>query len=264
MNYVTKGNSPANSRVQRVMVAGSARVSPRLFSRFQAGAIVAEYPKCGGTWLASLVAAYLDLPFPRQSRLPIAFPAVIHGHFLPPRNTKRLIFLTRDPRDVAVSYLRHISNRPVGTGGFWERKLVASCGASFRDLPEQHLLEAWIEVLLKDVNSTKSWEGLTSRWLPALSSGDAHLVRYEDLLLDTKKQLSSVVLSLGEELDEQRIEMAVARYDFTILSGRAPGEEDRTSFYRKGTAQAWSGLPPEQRSLLSRLLSETSQEMGYE
>jgi len=73
------------------------------------GLLVNEYPKSGGTWLASMLSDLLDIPFARN-RLPYAFPRqLLHGHYLPSTGSRRMrgVIVWRDGRDVMVSLYYH-------------------------------------------------------------------------------------------------------------------------------------------------------------
>ena len=65
-------------------------------------------------------------------------------------------------------------------------------------------------------------------------------LRYEDLIEDTATAFRSVLTFLGMPHDAATIADCCAKSDFAKLSGgRAPGKEDRASFYRKGVAGDW-------------------------
>ena len=64
---------------------------------------VGGYPRSGTTWMARLVGHYLDLPFPQDSALPLAFRCVVHHHWRHEPAFDRSIHVIRDGRDVMVS-----------------------------------------------------------------------------------------------------------------------------------------------------------------
>ena len=261
MSYLTPANSPRASRLHKALVAGSSALTPRLVG--ETSVIVAEFPKCGGTWLSSMLGNYLDLPFPRQSLLPITFPAILHGHWKPTACGGNPIFLTRDPRDVAVSHLRHVMNRPTRSGGFWNRTLTKHAGPDFRALRFTELLEIWVTLNLEHSTSIHTWEGMVTRWLDSINRGRAKLATYEGLTSDTTAAMKDILSFLGAEVDDQRLNLAISRFKFDLISGRRSGVEDVASFYRLGVANAWRNLIEPERELVQRLVSPTAELLGY-
>ena len=64
---------------------------------------VTEYPKSGGSWLADMIADYLQIPRPVHYHLPLSFTCVIHNHWGYSPRLRRVFYLYRDGRDVVVS-----------------------------------------------------------------------------------------------------------------------------------------------------------------
>lgn len=65
-------------------------------------------------------------------------------------------------------------------------------------------------------------------------------VRYEDMIADTPGTAAKVFAYLGVPADEDIVRECCARGSFEALSrGRARGEEDRDSFFRKGAIGDW-------------------------
>jgi len=64
---------------------------------------VTEYPKSGGTWLAKMLADYLEVAFPQNSIFPIGCASVIHNHWKYSPRLTNVVYLMRDGRDLVVS-----------------------------------------------------------------------------------------------------------------------------------------------------------------
>ena len=65
-------------------------------------------------------------------------------------------------------------------------------------------------------------------------------VRYEDLLHKPEKEVRRLLAFLGVDSDEKSVTRCIEAASFEKLSkGRKRGEEDPTSFFRKGVAGDW-------------------------
>jgi hypothetical protein len=65
-------------------------------------------------------------------------------------------------------------------------------------------------------------------------------VRYEDLLAHPEAEMARLLRFLGAAADENSVGRCVGAASFERLSkGRARGEEDPSSFFRKGVAGDW-------------------------
>lgn len=138
----------------------------------------------------------------------------------------RFVHIVRDPRDVAVSTMAH-SQR----AGLREAFVAGS---------EHHRL---------------SLEAAMANWTRALSAVDAfaaarpgrvHEVHYRDLHADPVGQSERLFRFLGAPTPRVLLEQIAAATSFAALTGRQPGEEDPSSFLRKGVPGDWkTRLDPE-------------------
>lgn len=62
--------------------------------------LVADYPKSGGAWVGQMLAAYFQLPFPRNQRPPLLQSCIMRGHYLYSSTYKYVFCVLRDGRDV--------------------------------------------------------------------------------------------------------------------------------------------------------------------
>lgn len=64
-------------------------------------------------------------------------------------------------------------------------------------------------------------------------------VKFEDLILNPETTLRSLLAFHGMDFSESQIASAVQAASFQAMAGRAPGEENRNSHYRKGIVGDW-------------------------
>lgn len=168
-----------------------------------------SYPKSGNTWtrflLANLTARRLVPDFTNIERIVpdvhantdpelrrLERPRLIKSHEPYRPEYRRVLMIVRDPRDVAVSYF-HFA-RKAGRIGMGE------------DI--ESFVPAFLEGRLDDYGN---WGENVGSWLGARrGTRDFLLVRYEDLLADTARELGRIVEAFGIEADQSRIEAAAA------------------------------------------------------
>lgn len=214
---------------------------------------ISGYPKSGNTWLTRLLADCLNCPSGASvPKLDSTEPAtggqnrsepfiVRKGHFLlqdgldggfvpgPHRmnwqlqKEERVIFIVRDPRDIAVSG-SHYWNRTIfqfsmdmlnGTGG---------------------------------VRMVGNWGKYVRRWIEIEKQGfQFHTIRYEDLLDDPKEQILIALINLDLPIDEDRIDGAIVRQSFSRMKAKIQangdsfplGREANLRLLRQGGKQYW-------------------------
>jgi len=233
---------------------------------------VVGYPKSGTTWAAQLVSDYLRLPFPRFSLLPIAFPAVVHGHSTVSPRMPRCVYSMRDGRDVMVSlYFYMARNIPEGTNPRVPRHLARW----FPGLKDKADVRANLPRFLETEAARPSvrgagWADHVRSYLRAVGPdpiGRRGLVmlRYEDLLADGPATLARAMsLLTGEDTDEQAAREAVDRFSFSRLT-RQKREGERARFLRKGGSGDWRNhFTPESAQIFRDRFGDALIEAGYE
>jgi len=183
----------------------------------------------------------------------------------------RVIHIMRDGRDQAVSMLHHVWNRSTDQGGVqslkpgeFERREV------YREDP-QKLMETgegmFTEERLRD--AARSWKarvGKTAKDGPILLGSNYAEVRYEDLLERPHEEVRRLVGFLGADTGEKAVERAVSSASFEKLSkGRERGQEDTSSFYRKGVSGDWKNHFTERdKEIYKEEAGELLIRLGYE
>jgi hypothetical protein len=164
----------------------------------------------------------------------------------------KVIHIIRDGRDVAVSAAHHARNfgrasqrgKPNGT-------------------PEGIFLEGQLEKLAAEWASRV---GKTVEDGPALLGENYTEVRYEDLLRDPEAEVGRLLAFLAVGSDEKSVTRCVEAASFERLSrGRKRGEEDPSSFFRKGVAGDWKHAftGTEKRDAFDREAGELLLRLGY-
>lgn len=169
----------------------------------------------------------------------------------PPDVTRAVVYVVRNPLDVAVSATSHWHLDP-------EEMVERMCNPQHRSsvagerLPDQ--LEHWVG----------SWSEHARSWLDR-SGLSGHLVRYEDLHADPERALTGILEACRLARDSQRVATAVAFSAFDELQRqeRAQGFRERPvaardQFFRRGMVGAWHDELPEP---LARRLTQAHGEM---
>lgn len=240
-----KGSGDSNhTPVQRIMRRVSHRVTWWIGRSCKSSVplvFVVGYPKSGTTWMCQLAADYLQLPFPRFSILPIGCPAVVHGHETVQNNDPRGIYSIRDGRDALVSFYFHLARElPEGD----RPQLTRNQRAIFPGLTNKADVATnfprFLERQMTRPTATRAnWGDHVMSCLEARRS-DWAMLKYEDLLADGPRALSEAMATVsGQEADPEKVRSALDRFSFAKQAGRRAGQENRSSFLRKGQAGDW-------------------------
>lgn len=181
----------------------------------------------------------------------------------------KVIHIVRDGRDVAVSLMNHFWRMAKDRGGIFELK------------PEELLKrDAYLadpEAFVKSGESIFTEERLRQmavRWSRRVTKashegsvlfGSAyHQLRYEDLLENPEAHLKTIFGLLGARTDEATVERCVDQNRFERLAKRSKGQEDASSFYRKGVAGDWQGVfTGRDREAYETVAGEALRKLGY-
>ncbi len=152
----------------------------------------------------------------------------------------RMIFLVRDPRDVAASAL---AARMKGSWLYERRRDIFGGEDTLGDAQPDEIVRGRAERYSRDVGKVKAaYEA---------HEGYKVLVRYEDLRADTLGTMKRIYGALRITVDEEELAWAVERYCFeNIPEGkRGPGKPRR-----KATPGGWKeDLTPEQVKIVERI-----------
>ncbi len=178
----------------------------------------------------------------------------------------RVIHIIRDGRDAAVSAVHHTWNFGKAT----KSAEVSAKREAYRRNPRE-LREAGESIFVKDHlrKLAADWATRVGRAVedgPALLGGNYTEVRYEGLLQRPEEEIRRLLEFLGTEASEETVRRCVSCASFERLSkGRKSGEEDSSSFFRKGIAGDWKNVFTEQDKLVFKEeAAELLVMLGYE
>jgi hypothetical protein len=175
----------------------------------------------------------------------------------------RAIHLVRDGRDVAVSgffhvYRTQVVERGAQTGIVKEKVEGVLAGTTSRLFTDEHL-----------VMRARSWGELTISIDDQLQAalGERYLLmRYEDLLADTRSAIARAFDFVGVRCTPELLEEIIERTSFQKMSGgRRAGQQDVGSGRRKGQAGDWRNyFTARDRTLFAEHAQPALERFGYE
>ena len=189
---------------------------------------LSSYPKSGNTFVRFLLANYffdgiscsadVDQRIPSIKRLlsqglqqeaMIGSRAIVKTHFLSTRHplvketeTAGFIYVVRNPRDVLLSNSRYsgvTGNKPIDAVTF-AREFIQHMGAP-----------RW------RTENFGSWPEHVASWLSAASRIPHIFVRYEELKRNTREELTRILLFLGEQPTEIKLDRALAYSSLDVM-----------------------------------------------
>lgn len=206
-----------------------------------------SYPKCGRTWLRTLIAKILsesynvklskrdffslekysekctDIPSIRVTHDPDADTTADNSeNFLKDLiqhryQNENIIFLVRDPRDVLVSHYFQSTRRPKKQGEYYDKDISAFIREPFFG----------IDAILKFYNVWAAQRHLPNNFL---------LVKYEDMWQDTKKEIQRVCKFVGlNDISNNVMEEAVNFASFANMKNMESQKRFQASLMQPGS-----------------------------
>ena len=183
----------------------------------------------------------------------------------------KVIHIIRDGRDVAVSLLHHRWNHSKDEGGIYElRPEELAKRQAFREDPKK-LVETGEGVFPQGMlrNVASGWKDQVSKCMNddrALLGADYAEVRYEDLQMRPTKEIRRLLAFLGAEAGDETVRRCVSAASFEKLAqGRERGQEDPSSFFRKGVAGDWKNVfTDKDKRIFKEEAGDLLIELGYE
>jgi len=177
--------------------------------------MIVSYPKSGNTWMRFLLGniLYKKFDFTNMEKLiPDLYvvnngqlktykrPRIIKSHeYFDPRY-KKVIYIVRDPRSVAVSYFY-----------FLKKIKIISDDLQFADYLDNFLNGKY--------DSFATWSENVESWICAKSSrpDEFLLIKYEDLKLNTFKEMQKILSFLNIKKEPDAIKKAISKSSFSSM-----------------------------------------------
>lgn len=234
-----------------------------------------SFPRSGNTWTRFLVGNLVHdkepVTFLNLERLlpdmyihsdremrNMPHPRIIKSHECFDPRYKRIVYIVRDPRDVAVSNYH------------WELKK-----GSFPDgYPMQEFIPRWMDAFYWP--RLGSWADHVTSWVSTRENRPGFVViRYEDLMADAKRELAKVAALVGIEANPERLARAVDLSSADRMRKLENSEGKKwlqtkytrqdQPFVRKASSGGWrSVLPKESVALIQSQWGDLMAHFGYE
>jgi hypothetical protein len=182
----------------------------------------------------------------------------------------KVIHMIRDGRDVEISMLHHRWKNSMDRGG---PHVLKPEEEERRKAHEDGDLQKLAEMGWFDEDELRRRARLWSSQVagavkdgPELLGDNYTEVTYESLLEDGETQVRRLVSFLGADSDKQTVRRCVRKASFEKLSkGRKRGQEDPSSFLRKGVAGDWKNVFTEKdKQIFKEEAGNLLVKLGYE
>lgn len=170
---------------------------------------------------------------------------------------RRVVYLVRDPRDVAPSLARHLG---IGI----DQAIEVMADPLYRLSYYPWRSGRHVAQLLS------TWSAHVKSWTEADTGLATHVIRYEDMVRDPRSTFSSILEFLDIEASEGAVDLAIRATEIAVLKAKegAAGFREKTSsqyqFFYRGQPGGWQQtLTREQVESIEATHRPTMQRYGY-
>ena len=267
---------PSRARAIRLLLG---RGKERDIDIFPDDRIICSYPKSGNTWVRFLVANLLSphkqvtwstideiVPsiggMDQRHMAKFKRPRALKSHQYYDHRYKRIVYVIRDPRDILVSYYYFDIKRGL--------------------IEDGHPIESYAESFLKGemgataiLGSHGRWDRHVGSWIGAMRDAPGFVVvRYEDLIDDTMRELKRISSVLEIKASDDEMDRAVKLSTGDIMRELERQESEASvllrntrkdiPFIRKAEVGNWKDeLPTEVSDRVVEEFHETMKVLGY-
>ncbi len=175
---------------------------------------IVSYPKSGNTWARFLIGNYItdgnfsflnsndyipDMHAHPEKCAAMAGPRIIKSHFSFRPELRRVIYIVRDPRDVAVSYY------------YYYLKYV------YNNMPVKPDFQEFFESFIQGKVEFGLWDRHAMSWCQP-GQKDFLLLRYEDMIADAAGALQQMLVFLYGDFDKDKVQKAVEASRFERMA----------------------------------------------
>ncbi len=221
-----------------------------------------EYPKSGGSWLSQILGDLFELPNPRN-QLPPLGSCILHGHHLTLPNPKDIVVIWRDGRDVVCSFYHHLLfKNNFASNQFQSRVAEQMAGIDVTDTRAG--MPRFIELMATgQITPGFAWQDFVTQWRDHAAVRVE--TRYEDMLADCAGEILRIAAAFDLNITPERAQAIADKYSFENQTKRKPGQEDKSSFLRKGIAGDWHNhFSDEARQVFDHYCGQALIDLGYE
>ncbi|WFB36563.1 sulfotransferase domain-containing protein [Kiritimatiellota bacterium B12222] len=200
---------------------------------------VSGYPRSGTVWVTQMFSDYLEKPFADLSFLPIAFPSVMHGHYIYKDDGPVKIYVLRDGRDAYTSLFYYLGRKLPATKN--DTKNHVKKYFPYVDTKSELKysdFSTFLELISENPMGTKyNWN---DHVLLSLNNSKVPVVRYENLLNDCFDEMKLCLETvLQKPVNEEKLKSTVYKYSISRQIGEQQGKVRNESFIRKGKTGDW-------------------------
>lgn len=245
--------------------------------------VVCGYPKSGTTWLSRLVAELVDCPFQGTFGFSDGQPLEGRGRqseydcykshetftSLAPRareDSVKLVYVVRDPRDVAISAAHHFRVSLIPLRHTRSRVLAAANTRLGRVVPYCMKRSRMVRAVLYGDASTSRWLQIPWRdHYQGFRRSSALVLKYEDLLERPLAKCQELLEYLGSSKPERHVAEAIANQSFGRKKAALAAEGNaEVAFLRRGSHGYWrTELDRAQKRLFVEEVGDELGALGY-